>query len=430
MFEPGSIEGPPRFAPGRSFLSLPGRTALGYLGRFVMLSDEVRRFIKENAEESPEALALMAGRFPHLPMAMIAQQVKGRQRIRQKLPSWHAHPDTVFPKSLALEQCSSERVARYRASLAPAGARALDMTGGFGVDARFLAERFGRYLYCERDAELAEIARENFSVFGLQSCIDIIITDGREALESLEGTLDLIFLDPARRDGRSLKVSALSECEPDIVAIWPKLRKKARTVMVKASPGLDLSSAIADLAGVSQAQVISVDGECKELLLIASSGCSGIPEIHCVNLLKSGEVETLSFSLEEEKALAVEYGPPGRFLYEPNASIMKAGAFKSVARRWGIRPLNPRTRLYGSGERVEGFPGRVFEIVGRGALAAKDAKRLFPGKRANVISRNSGLSAVELRQKLKLKDGGELFAVGAAVSGEGRRLFACRLVAG
>lgn len=393
-----------------------------------MLSPEIKSFIAKNRKRSPEELALLAGRFPDLPMSFIAQQVKGRARSRTKLPSWFENPDVVFPKSLALEQCTSEAVARYRSNLIDPGKLAFDLTGGYGVDARFFAEHFDHYRYHERDAELAEIAAANMLTFGLQAHVEVSCGDGLEALKAFAGDIDLIYVDPARRDSRSLRVSALDRCEPDIAQEWSTLLERSACLAVKTSPGLDVSSVLADLPSIESVHVISLENDCKELFLLARKGFVGEARIHCVNIRKNGRVDELSFCLSEEKESEVEFAAPGKYLYEPNASIMKAGGFKIVSEKWNIKALNPRTRLYGSHELIEDFQGRVFEILQDVAIGAKETKGIFPKKKANVISRNSGMSAEELRQKLGLKEGGELYAIGAAVSGIGRRLYACRLV--
>ncbi|EDY81564.1 hypothetical protein VDG1235_1182 [Verrucomicrobiia bacterium DG1235] len=393
-----------------------------------MLSPEIKEFIAKNAKRAPEQLALLAGKYPELPMPFIAQQVKGRARMRSKLPSWHGNEDVVFPKSLALEQCTSEAVARLHGELAGRGIAAFDMTGGFGVDARFVAEGFDRLIYCERDRELAEIAASNFQTFGLGEKVETACGDGLELLRSYEGGLDLIFVDPARRDSRQFKVSELEGCEPNILEIWDELLDRAERVAVKVSPGLDVSSVLADLSGIESLYVISLENDCKELFFIARKGFEGEARIHSVNIRKDGSRDELSFHLSEEKESDGDYAAPGKYLYEPNASIMKAGAFKTVSEKWGLSALNPRTRLYGSDELIADFQGRVYEIIDQVPIGAKETKRLFPKKKANVISRNSGMSAEELRKKLGLKEGGDLFAIGAAVTGVGRRLYACKLV--
>ncbi|MBK1877032.1 class I SAM-dependent methyltransferase [Pelagicoccus mobilis] len=393
-----------------------------------LLTPEITEFISNNANKSPAELALLAKRYPDLPMGFIAQQVKGRAKTRSKLPSWSGDEAVVFPKSLPLEQCTSEQVARFRSSVLQGGKAAIDLTGGFGVDARFLAEKFESYTYCERDAELAEIAEENFTTFGLSGRVACKVGDGLELLRSAPPPFDLIFVDPARRDDRSYKVSALEACEPDIATHWDELLTGAKRVAVKTSPGLDVTSVLSELSSIEDLYVISVENDCKELFLVARKDFDGEARIHCVNLRKNGQVDQFDFALSEEKEEEGEFAPPGRFLCEPNASIMKAGGFKSVSKKWGLNALNPRTRLYGAEFIPEGFQGRVFEIMDQAPIGAKEAKRLFPKKKANVISRNSGMTAEELRKKIGLKEGGELFAIGAAVSGVGRRLYACKCV--
>jgi len=329
---------------------------------------------------------------------------------------------------LPLEQCTSERVARFRASLFDQGGSAIDLTGGFGVDGRFLAEKFVSYTYCERDSELAEIAEANFTTFGLGEKVRCQAGDGLSILREADADFDLLFVDPARRDARSYKVSALEACEPDITTHWDELLEKAACVAVKTSPGLDVSSVLAELPGIEALYVISLENDCKELFLMARKGFVGEARIHCVNLRNSGAVDAIDFRISEEKESESEFAPPGRYLCEPNASIMKAGGFKTVSAKWGLKALNPRTRLYGAEVVPQDFQGRVFEILEDAPIGAKEAKRLFPKKKANVISRNSGMTAEELRRKIGLKEGGELFAIGAAVSGVGRRLYACKLV--
>ncbi|MDQ8203246.1 hypothetical protein [Pelagicoccus sp. SDUM812003] len=394
-----------------------------------IVTETLQRFVVENAGRSPSEIVLMKNLPDGVCPKFAAQQIKARQRMGKKLPSWLAEPRVAFPPSLSLEQCSSEIAARYKASIVQAGKTACDLTGGFGVDARFLAERFERLDYFERDAELAELVRWNASVFGLESTLQVCPESGLERFRDPSVRYDLTYLDPARRDQRSLKVSALEDCEPNVLEYWSDLLARSGRVMIKASPGLDISRALEQLPSVCEVHVVAVQNDCKELLLIGEEGFSGDARIHCVNIGPSlEEIDTLSFTLAEEGALEGKFDRPERYLYEPNAAIMKAGAFKTLSERIGLAALNPRTRLYGSYELFRGFPGRVFEIIGRGSLEPKSAKALFPKRKANVISRNSGMSAEEMRKKLKLKDGGELFAIGAAVTGVGRELFACRLV--
>jgi len=390
-----------------------------------VLTPEIKAFIDRHAERSADEIALLAPKYPDLPIPFIARQVAGRRRIKEKLPSWYENPDTVFPATLSLEQCSSEAAACYRASLA-SGRTAADLTGGFGVDAKFLAERFERLFYCEKERELAGLADANFRAFGLGGKVECLAMDGLKWISEYEGKLDLVYLDPARRDARQFKVSKLSEGEPDPLAVWEKLLERAERVILKASPGLDVDQALRELSCVEEIHVVSVEGECKELLIVASRLAVGEAKIVCANVTAVGRQERHEFLRSEEKEMEGNYALYERYLYEPNASIMKAGAFKTFGAKVGLPLLNPRTRFYTSKEFVEDFPGRVFWVEKEGELNRKCARELFPEGKANVLARNAGMSTAELKAKLKLKDGGEAFAIGCRDASTYRLLLRCK----
>lgn len=391
------------------------------------LTPEIKAFIRQHADEKPERLALQSKRYPELPMAFIARQVKARQRILKKLPSWHANEDVVFPESLSLEQCSSESAAEYKARLLEGGAMA-DLTGGLGVDAFAFSKGFQRVYHVERNRELSEIVAENAGALGRASVVRTVADDGLDWLDTHVGDLDLIYVDPARRDSRSLKVSALEDCEPNLSAIWERLLKRAKRVAVKLSPGLDIDSITQALRGIREIHVISIANECKETFCIAENGYDGEASIVCVNERANGEWNRFSFFRSQEKALAGRYREVSHYLYEPNASIMKAGGFKSLSEKLGLSLLHPRTRFYASDQRIEGFPGRVFQVLDTGEIQAKAARSLFPEGKANVLARNAGLASDALKRKLKLNDGGELFAIGTTDQSEQRILLKCRRV--
>ncbi len=391
------------------------------------LTQEIKAFIREHADAKPESLALQSKRYPDLPMAFVAQQVKARQRIQKKLPTWHANEDIVFPASLSLEQCSSESAAAYKAGLLRGDAMA-DLTGGFGVDAFAFSESFNRVYHIERDGELSKIVSENFSTLGESSTVEVIKGDGLDWLDKREEPLDLVYLDPARRDSRRFKVSALEECEPNLAEIWETLLNNAKRVAVKLSPGLDIDHILKSLAGIEEVHVVSIGNECKETFCIAERGFADDANIICVNESASGEWDRFEFTRSREKEIEGDFAAYSQYLYEPNASIMKAGGFKSLGKLHGLPLIHPRTRFYASDQLIEKFPGRVFEILDSGDLRANAAKTLFPEGKANVIARNVGMSSDVLKKKLKLGDGGDLFAIGTMDVSEKRRLLKCRRV--
>ena len=388
------------------------------------LTADLKTRIRDLGSESPESIALMAKRYPDLPMAFIAQQVKARQRIRKKLPQWFANEDIEFPDTLPLEQCSSELAAKYRASLLR-GESLADLTGGFGVDAFAFACGFSKVYHVERDESLSRLVARNTRALALEDKFDAIHADGIQWLDSQKCRFDVLYLDPARRDIRGLKVSSLKACEPDLSQVWGLLLSRAEIVAVKLSPGLDIDAALKELAGIYEVHVLSIGSECKECCFLAKKGWGGEAKIVCANYGAGHEWRWFDFSRNEEKSLEGTYGEFQKYLYEPNPSIMKGGGFKVLGRRMGVPLVHKRTRFYSSDRFITDFPGRIFRIVGQSDLRKQGASELFPEGRANVMARNVGLTSEELKNKLKLRDGGGQYAIGAMdISGK-RQLLKC-----
>lgn len=369
------------------------------------------RFIEENARADVRSLALQARKFPDVDMAEAVTQIAGRQVAEAKIPSWYRTPGLLYPRHLSMEQCSSEATALYKAGLVQ-GDTFADITGGFGIDCSFLSRRFRRADYVERQAELCELARHNFPLLGLE--IGVHHQDGIDYLKAMR-PVDCLYLDPARRDGHGGKTVAISDCEPDVSAWEDLLVTKARTVLVKLSPMLDLSLALKTLKHVCEAHVVSVNNECKELLLLLR-GTPDSPEIpiHCEHIAGTGIRQHFIFSQAQERnsdcPLAHEVGA---YLYEPNASILKAGAYRSLTQAYPVRKLHPSSHLYTSDCLVDDFPGRSFRVEAVSGFGKKELKTFLQGmEKANLTIRNFPSSVAELRKRLKLKEGGEdyLFA--------------------
>jgi hypothetical protein len=388
------------------------------------LTADLKSKIRELGSESPESIALMARRYTDLPMAFIAQQVKARQRIRKKLPSWFANEDIEFPDTLPLEQCSSELTAQYKALLL-SGESLADLTGGLGVDAVAFASRFSKVYHVEKDESLTGLVSRNLAALGLEGKLEAIHGDGLRWLDSQKTRFDALYLDPARRDHRGLKVSSLSACEPDLSQVWETLLSRADTLAVKLSPGLDLDAALKALPAIYEVHILSIGNECKECLCLARRAWDAPAKIVCANYTGNRKWDRFEFFREAEKGLEGAYGTFQKYLYEPNASVMKGGGFKSLGQHIGMPLLHPRTRFYASDGLVADFPGRIFEIVEQGDLRRQAAAKLFSDGRANVMARNIGLTSEELKKKLRLQDGGDLFAIGAMdISGK-RKLLKC-----
>lgn len=319
----------------------------------------------------------------------------------------------------------------------------VDLTGGFGVDFSYIASRLGvKSMYVERQAHLCEAAKENFGRLGLKNAI-VKNGDGIEVLHSFASKkeaaasdslgitedqsqsllktnlgLKLIFIDPARRDDAGNKVVSLKDCTPDVTLLQEEMLSKADYVIIKLSPMLDWHRAVSELNCVQEVHVISVNNECKELLLVLSARNMGNLRIYCVN-------DAQSFVCEESdmEASSVKIAPSTleemQYLYEPNASLMKAGCFGVLSERYDARMLSKNSHLFVSQAPIEAFPGRSFRIIAISSFNKKELKRHLSGiTKANIATRNFPLSVAELRKRLKLKDGGETYIFATTLSDE------------
>jgi hypothetical protein len=390
------------------------------------IDEATRLFLKAHANDDPFRLMLSASQYPHLDMPFIVTQIEGRRRVSARLPLWAANDAVVFPEKLSLEQCSSEQTAKYKARLV-AGCRVADLTGGFGVDAFYMSQKARSVVYVEKNEELAAVARHNFGVLG--AGVETIAGDGTDFLARSGRQFDVIYLDPARRDGANRKMVGLADCDPNVLQNKKLIFGKASGLLLKASPMLDVGQAIKELGGVRSVHVLAVRNECRELLFECSEGtANGSVTIRCVNYVQDRE-EVFDFTREEEREAVATYTEmPARYLYEPNASVMKAGAFKTIALRFGLHKFHPDTHLYTSGLLITGFPGRIFEISDSISLNDKELRRIVPSRKVNVATRNYPLKTAEICRKFKLTDGGDdyLFALTFADNRKGALL--CRKV--
>ena len=361
-----------------------------------------------------EDLALQRSKYKHLSddeWRWLLQQVEGRERTADKLPTFAAIEDWWYPVRLSCEQCSSEETARYKASLV-SGEKMADLTGGYGVDTYLLSASFSSIDYVEQNTELCRIAAHNFS----NKPITIHNSTAEEFLQTA-GQYDLIFIDPARRDSHGGKVFRLEDCTPNVVELLPTLLAHGKRLMIKLSPMLDLTQAVRELSASStqwSVYVVAVKNDVKELLLLSG----GTGQITAIDLAK--KEQDFVFSRAEEADCPSDIGHLllniGHFLYEPNAAILKAGAYKLVGTRFGLKKLDANTHLYCSDTFVENFPGRVWRIVEKQDL-----------KQANVICRNYPLTPEQLKKKLHLRDGGTAYVIGCKVAGKPMILYAERL---
>ena len=463
-------------------------------------------FIQEYREKDTRQLALQSARFPDVDMPYALDQIKGWQTARRKLPTWAACDGIVYPPHLSMEQCSSEPTAQYKLNLAMEWASRVesselrvensegevnnssseqpatlnsqlstlnpqpatlnsqlstlnchassmtDLTGGFGVDFSFTSCAFASATYVERNAQLCHMVEHNLPLLGIDNA-KVVCADAIDYLSTLD-MQTMIFLDPARRDQHGAKTVMLADCTPDVVQLLPQLLKKSRFTMLKLSPMLDWHKAVEDLQGmVREVHIVSVGGECKELLLVLSEEIESELKVFCADLEAGGSSlsgGSSSSSCSSCSSLSSEpsfprtpsspiahsspsapsnaslfvYAPGAsrpapnsklktqnsKFLHEPNASIMKAGCFDELAAAYGVSPVSRNSHLFLSAEPVDGFPGRSFSIERVTTLNKRELRQALAGiEKANIATRNFPLSVAELRKRLKLKDGGDVY---------------------
>ena len=381
------------------------------------METKLEEFIREHRHDDVRQLALQAARYPDIDMQQALQQIAGWQTACTKLPEWAATDGIIYPPRLSMEQCSSEATAKYKAKvLDPSPSTVIDLTGGFGVDFSYMARGFQKAVYVERQPHLCEAARHNFQLLGLENA-EVVCGDGVEYLKNLPSPFNAqspltIYLDPARRDENGKKTYAISDCTPDVVALKDLLLEKAGRVMIKLSPMLDWHKAVDDLGEVVEVHIVSVDNECKELLLVLAKNPAAPLRVVCANIRHDTETELFEFFPSNDN-LSIPLFPALRerdFLYEPNASIMKAGCFAEVADRFGVQPTGSNSHLFLSPQFIPDFPGRKFQIEKVTSMNKKELKHVIGGlTKANITVRNFPLSVAELRKRLKLADGGDTY---------------------
>ncbi|MBX2911488.1 MAG: class I SAM-dependent methyltransferase [Cyclobacteriaceae bacterium] len=382
-----------------------------------ILSEGVQRFIIDHENEDERAFVLKHKEILGLPSAEIARQIVGRKKAKTKLPLYYNGQNIIYPHRLNLEQCSSEKTARFKAGLVK-GVLAADLTGGFGIDSYFLSKNFDKVVYVEPDGDLLETAKHNHLALGASN-LEHHHADAAGFLSGNTAHFNLLYLDPSRRSNADRKVFKFSDCAPDVVSLLPTLFKKSNSILVKASPLIDIQQGLNELGLVSKVFVIGFDNECKEVLfLIANSEREPIIEV--VDLSDGDEKpKPFSFTHTEENHSAVSLGEPSSLLYEPSAMMLKAGAFKLLANRFDLKKVAPNTHLYTAGSLMPGFPGRIFKIEGFLKPDSKSVHGALPEGQANIISRNYPLSPAQLKKRLKLKDGGGQFVI--AFSGKAKK---------
>lgn len=383
------------------------------------MTKEFIDFVNAHKDEDTARLLLSAARYPSIDMPAAVQQIEGLRTAREKWPGLLACEEFIYPPRLNREQSSSEATARYKASIISSDDCQLstiaDLTGGMGVDTLAFAKVAQHVDYVERDPQLCALMEHNLRALRIDN-VSVHCADSMEWLTAA-GRYDLLFVDPARRAAYGRKVAAFEDCMPNILEYAEMLRMHCRLLMVKASPMIDIDLGCRQLGNVNEVHVVGVKGECKEVLFVCGEP-QGEPRITC------GEV---SFTRSEEAATEARYVKTmGRYLYEPDAMLMKGGPFKIIAVRYGIEQLGHNTHLYTSEKRLDGFPGRVFEVLQELKLGRKEVAAVIPDGKAHVVTRNYPMEAAALQRQLGLREGGDIFVVATSV-GDRKCGFLCKM---
>ena len=379
---------------------------------------DTRQFIADHLHDDVHELALKYSNAK-VDMALALRQIEARQLLQKKCPSWSTNEDLLFPPHLSIEQCSSEATAQYKATLLQ-GKSFVDLTGGLGMDCYFISQQFQQADYVEQNAELCVLAEHNFGILAESGTTSPprVHQESAESFLSHCSPVDVFFLDPARRDSHGRKTVPITDCTPDVLALQDLLLQKARRVMVKLSPMLDISKALEQLHCVKEVHVVAVANECKELLFVMERGCQNDPELVGVNL-QSGQ-PPVRFKREEERNAGLQLAPrPLGFLYEPNAALMKCGCFKLLAQRYELLKLHPSSHLYTADRRISDFPGRVFNVEGWAPFNKKLKQTLLDDvDKASIATRNFPMSVDDLRKTWKIADGDEVYLFATTLAGD------------
>lgn len=365
------------------------------------LKPEIQEFINANIGNELTKLALQKNPFPETDWSQILTQIAAKTKAKDKLPSWFQTPEIIYPVKISIEQTSSEKTALYKSTLV-SGESLIDLTGGFGVDDYYFSKTVNAVFHCEVNAELSSIAQHNFSKLGVSN-IACYAGDSYQTLKNLNKKFDWIYIDPSRRNDAKGKVFMLRDCLPNVPDLLSFYFQFAPNILIKTAPILDISAGLSELQNVKSIHIVAIDNEVKELIWEISKDYSGQINIQTANLQKE-DVQHFGF-IFNETATTKSFSLPKKYLYEPNAAIMKSGGFEQITYFFDVEKLHQHSHLYTS-EKLIDFPGRRFEIRKLIPYSKAEMKYHFENAKANITTRNFPDSVENIRKKWKIKDGG------------------------
>ena len=366
-----------------------------------LVQPEIQTFIESHLKGSINEMALKKNPFPLVDYKLILNQIEAKNKAENKLPTWFATDNILYPSKVSIEQTSSEITAAFKSNFV-SGETLVDLTGGFGVDCYYFSKTMGAVIHCEHQVELTEIVQHNYEQLGIKN-ITCVNDDGLDWLQKNNNTVDWIYIDPSRRHDVKGKVFLLTDCEPNVPELLATYWKFTNHILIKVAPILDITSAIRELEFVKEVRVVSFLNEVKELLFFLEKDWTGTITIHADSILKNQYVDTFSYTLGE--IVEIDYELPQTYLYEPNAAVLKSGAQNGLAKVHALKKLHPHTHLFTSLDLID-FPGRRFKIT-RIEKYSKAILKSMSGKKFHIATRNFPESVEEIRKKGKIKDGGD-----------------------
>jgi 16S rRNA G966 N2-methylase RsmD len=387
-----------------------------------LLKNKIQQFIKDNLDASIEKLALKGSPFNGIQTPELLEQIQAKKKCKKKLPIWFDTLGVYFPNKLNIEQTSSEISASYKSNLIE-GKTLLDLTGGFGVDSFYFSKNINSVTHCEINSLLSKIVEHNFEVFGVQN-IKTVAIDGLKFLKQNGENYDWIYVDPSRRDSEKNKRFFIEDCTPNVAANLDLFFEYTSQILIKLSPMLDINAALKVLPQTKEIHVVAIKNEVKELLFILDKGFDKEPIIKAINL--ETKQPCFEYKTSDENKISVSYKNSLNFLYEPNAAVLKSGAFKSVASQFNLNKFAQNSHLYSSTEFKKRFPGKVYQIEQILPYHKKKLKPLLKGQKANVKAKNFPETANQLKKIFKIKDGGDMFFIFTS-SKQGKWLLKCKI---
>lgn len=369
-----------------------------------ILQPEIQQFISENGSANINQLALKKNPFPEISYSALLNQIAAKQKAKDKLPTWFHAKNIIYPEKISIEQTSSEITAKYKASLLK-GSSVIDLTGGFGIDDYYFSKAVEKVIHCEINPELSQIVKHNYNQLEVNN-IECITGDSSSILKNLNQKFDTIYIDPSRRNNAKGKVFMLADCLPNVVELQDFYFTYSNKILVKTAPILDIQAGLNELKNVKKIHIVAVENEVKELLWEIEKNWNSIPVITTINFEKN---KVFQNEIPMENNQTATYSLPKKYLYEPNAALMKSGRFEAISSIFSVDKLHQHSHLYTS-DLLQSFSGRSFKIITTIPYQKNEIKAHLLNKKMNVTTRNFPLKVEEINKKHKISDGGTVFA--------------------